>query len=136
MDPEEKTIALSERGIERFQSSHPGWTCNAGSIAEDISFFSCYDSIGDVVWKLIIVNEKGEEVCSLDEPNFIFPDCTNQIIMLDGKAYFLHFLASVYPYKVELFAIEDLLQGKTNSRVLLRVMDFNELSPGYSYTME
>ena len=31
---------------------------------------------------------------------------------------------------------ENNLQGKTNSRVLLRVMDLNDLCPGYSYTVE
>ena len=134
MDPEEKTISLSERGIERFQNSHPEWTCNAGSMAEDISFFNCGVPKGDYVRKLIVVNEKGEELCRLDDPAYILPYNTNQTIMIDGKAYFLHFRASTRPYIVELFAIEDLLQGKTNSRVLLRVMDLNDLCPGYSYT--
>ena len=141
MDPETKDLVLSELGIEKFQQSHPYWQCHAGSITERITFFSCYDyenepKDGEVIWKRIIVNEAGEEVCSIDEPNFNLPENSCQVVSINGKDYYLHFWASIRPFAVELYSIEDLLNGKLKSHRLLYAMDLNDLSPGFRYTVK
>ena len=141
MDPETKNLVLSEHGIEKFQQSHPYWECHADSFTERIAFFSCYDyenepEYGEVIWKRIIVNGSGEEIGSIDEPNFNLTRNTCQVVSINGKEYYLHFWASIRPFAVELYSIEDLLNGELKSHRLLYTMDLNLLSPGYRYTIK
>ena len=58
------------------------------------------------------------------------------MVSINGKDYYLHFWASIRPFAVELYSIEDLLNGKLKSHRLLYAMDLNDLSPGFRYTVK
>ena len=139
MDQETNEIRISELCIQKYAEGHPDWECYAHSITRDIAFLYCEDHVPDetsIIWNRIIVNSQGEEVIREFQPNVIMPEVSDQIITINGDRYYLWYSASIRPYTVSLYKVEDLLEGKLDPIEMLKVLDKNELNAEYTYTIK
>lgn len=135
-DPNMRKAVISSLGTELFQEKHPDWLCLASPFGEDISFVYCEDctdnpdeEYGTILFKRFIVNAAGETVGSIPEPNSILPHMTSQIVRIRSEEYYLRFSANIEPFTVELYRIQDLLDGKTKPITLLKGDSLSAIGP-------
>ena len=133
-DPASGELIPEHGGLQHFSDLHPDWTCMAGNITANVSFFSCFDRTKmENIPDRIAADTEGNEICRLEGQAFCIWE--SQVIRLNGEDYYITWTPTFSPFAVQAYKMSDLKSGRVEAVNLLEVEDYNkELSPAYIYS--
>ncbi len=109
-------------GISIFANSKPDWNCHPDCIADEFTFFSCFDkseSVNDFVGELYMVGSDGAVACRIPDESWGVRGA--QVIKIGGDELFVKYAA--HPENETILMIyrtEDLLQGIVQATPILK----------------